>query len=64
MSSKFTPVKPKTTHSNQLSFEELRRMEVKQYGKLLEINPNYTDKELMFLLGVDLLELAEIKHVS
>lgn len=61
MSSKFTPVAPKTTHSNQLSSEELRRMEVKQYNKLIQVNENYTDKELMFLLGVSFQELHEIK---
>jgi hypothetical protein len=62
MSSKFTPAKPKATHSNQLTAEELRRMEVKQYGKLIETNPNRTDQELMFLLGVSYSELAEIKN--
>lgn len=62
MSSKFTPVKPKTTHSDQLSPEELRRMEMKQYNKLLEVVPTYSDEELKFLLGVDQLEFDEIKH--
>lgn len=62
MSSSFTPAAPKTTHSNQLSSEELRRMEVKQYGKLIQANPERTDQELMFLLGVSFSELQEIKN--
>jgi len=44
--------------------EEYRRREVKQYLKLLRINPERTDEELMHLLAVDESELDEIRWAA
>lgn len=40
---------------------EWRRREIKQYKKLLAVNPDRTDQQLRDLLAVDQSELEEIR---
>lgn len=42
--------------------EEMRTREVKQYRKLLSLNPDRTDAELCHLLAVDQHELDDIRR--